>query len=141
MRGSGVLAAYQALLRGEVDPIPAVLAPDVEWSESIAGRPTGTLRGREEVASRLRERCISAAPISLRGLSVTRSSITAEFDDAWWDERARWRRRIDSALGAKRMQTLAVSDLIERIESTQRFVARTPDTSDDRAVLAMLLSR
>jgi hypothetical protein len=136
------LTAYQALLRGDVEPIAAILAPDVEWNESIAGRPIGSLRGRDAVTDRLRARCrASSSPIHLRGLSVTRSSITAEFDDAWWDERARWRRRIDSALGARCKQTLFVGRLVDRIESTQRFVAHTPESSDDRALLAMMISR
>jgi len=136
-----LLTAYEALLRGEVEPIAALLAPDVEWSESIAGRPTRALRGRDEVEALLRARCRSAAPIPLRGLAVTRSSITAEFDDPWWDERPRWRRRLDSALGATYTQTLTAGELVERIESAQRFVTRTPAASDDGALLAMMLSR
>lgn len=136
-----LLAAYEALLRGEVEPIVAILAPDVEWSESIAGRPTRALRGRDEVEALLRARCRGAAPIPLRGLAVGRSSITAEFDDPWWDERARWRRRLDSALGARYTQTLTVSGLVERIESAQRFVTRTPAASDHGALHATMLSR
>jgi hypothetical protein len=135
------LSAYQALLRGDVGPIAAILAPDVEWTESIAGRPTRSLRGRDVVAAQLRARCEVSSPIHLRGLSVTRTSIVAEFDDAWWDERARWRRRIDSVLGAKSTQTLVVGELIDRIENRQRFLTHAPDTSDDRALVAMMVSR
>jgi len=86
-----------------MEPIAAILAPDVEWS-AIAGSPTRTVRDRDNVA-------------------------------------ARWRRLIDSALGARCSQRLIVSDLVDRIESAQRFVGRAPDMSDIGTLPAMTLAR
>jgi len=101
------------------------------------------LRGRDEVADLLRTRSNKRQPIPLRGLAVTRSSITAEFDDPWWDEQRRWRRRLESALGATYTQTLTLTGegQIERIDSKQRFMAHTPDHSNRRDLLDLLLMR
>ena len=137
------LTAYRRFLHGEIGPLVEILTPDVEWGESSRSKLSPPLRGRNEIAGLLNAGTSKSPAILLRGLSITPSSITAEFAEPWWGTRGRWRRWSDSALGANYTQTLTLTrgGRIERITCSRRLPMHTADPSDQRLLLNLLLMR
>jgi hypothetical protein len=137
------LSAYRRFLGGDVGPLVEILSSEVEWRESGGSKLALRLRGRDEIMVFLNSRSSQSPTIRLRGLSITPSSIIAEFDDPWWDTRGRWRRWADSALAAKYSQTLTLTEqgLIGRITCSRRFATHTPSLSDEGLLLDMLIMR
>ena len=92
------------------------------------------------MADHLRSR-LGDRQVDLCGIAIHTGSIAVEFRQPWWNDRSWIRRLVSSAFGATFTQTLALGDVIERIDNAEVVTLLAPEMQQQRDMFALLLGR